>query len=59
MRDLIQDLFDLPRTFLAWIVFHLASWLDMKVIPSDDPDCMMDDLWEELKDVDIEDLDDE
>lgn len=58
MRDLIEDLFDLPRTFLAWIVFHLASWLDMKVIPNDDVDEIFDDMWEQLKDVDIEELDD-
>jgi len=48
-----EDLFNLPRDFLAWLVFHAASWLDMKVIPNDHKD----DIWEALEDIDIEDLD--
>jgi hypothetical protein len=56
-RWTLEDLFDLPRTFLAWILFHLASWMDMRVVPTNDSaDDLMDQIWDELADVDIEDI---
>ena len=60
MNKLIDDLFNFPRTFIAWIVFHLASWLDMRVIPnSGDDELYVDYIFRELKDVNIEDIEDD
>jgi hypothetical protein len=56
-EELIDDIFNFPRTFCAWIVFHLASWLDMRVIPNDDGDEIFEDIWKEIEDVDIEEID--
>lgn len=58
MKQILEDLFDLPRTFLAWILFHLASWIDMKVIANDEAEDIFDDIWEELKDIEVEDIED-
>ena len=33
MRELWEELWEFPRTLLAWLVLHLAIWLD--VIPTD------------------------
>lgn len=59
MKQILEDMFDLPRTFLAWIVYHLASWLDMRVIPNDDGEEIFDDIFEEIEDVDMKDIDED
>ena len=33
MKELFEELWEFPRTFIAWLVLHLAIWLD--VIPTD------------------------
>lgn len=55
-KEILDEIYNLPRTFCAWIVFHLASWLDMRVIPNDDSDELFEEILEEIKDVDIEDI---
>lgn len=57
IKEIFEEIWNFPRTFCAWIVFNLASWLDMKVIPNDNGEDIFDDIWEEIKDVDIEDID--
>jgi hypothetical protein len=56
IKEILDNIFNFPRTFCAWIVFHLASWLDMRVIPNDDGEEIFDDIWKEIEDVDIEDI---
>jgi hypothetical protein len=59
LKEILDDLFNFPRTFCAWIVFHLASWLDMRVIPNDEGEDIFEEIWEEVKDIDIEDIDED
>ena len=56
MRDFFDWLFDLPRTFLAWVLFHLASWLDMRVIPNDEAEDLFEHIFAQIKDVDKDEL---
>jgi len=54
IKEFLEDLFSLPRTFLAWIVFHLAKWLNMRVIENDEPNDFFDDIMDYIEDVDEE-----
>lgn len=59
-KILLDDIFNLPRDILAWVVCLLASWLDMRVIPNSGDDKLYTDyIFNELKDVNIEDIEDD
>jgi hypothetical protein len=58
-EELIDDIFNFPRTFCAWIVFHAASWLDMKVIPNDEEESIEDYIWDAVQEGMGEDEEDE
>jgi len=32
---ILNEIWEFPKLFLQWIVFHLAQFLDMKVVPDD------------------------
>lgn len=56
---IIEDIFSLPRTFLAWIVFHLARLLDMRVIPNDAPEDYIEEIWDAFEYIDSEEMEEE
>lgn len=56
IRDIVDYIFNLPKDFLAWILYHVASWLDMTVIPNED---IEEYIWKEMEDFDIEEEEEE
>ena len=59
IKEIIEDIFNFPKTFCAWIVYYMASWLDMRVVPNDDGDDVFDKIFEDLEDLTKEEADEE
>lgn len=53
-EEIFEEMFNLPRTFLAWIVFHIAEWLDLRVISNDSSEDIFDSIFEQIEDIDDE-----
>lgn len=60
-RYFFDELFHLPRIFFAWIIVHIASWLNMELIQISDEGIELEDVDEMFQDIladaDIEDFD--
>lgn len=60
MKQILFKIFGFPRTFCAWILFSLAMWFDKKEITNnDDERDFFEDIFDEIKDVNIEDIEEE